>query len=381
MVSEQAKASGTPIGILAITRNGAGLALKIQQELPGSICYVPVRHDFATSQGAVGFEKLASAISAAWLKHDALVCIMATGIVVRHLASFLRHKTLDPAVVVLDEKGQFIISLLSGHLGGANKLAQKIAQITSGQAVITTASDVRGKPAIDLIARDAGLDVENPKMVARVSLAFLEEEKVWIFDPRERLKPYLENHQANVAWVSDFGRDIEYGGVSSERHVESRSKESSERIVESGVGIWVSEYEPPADLYCLSLRPRNLVVGLGCNRGAPTSEMMSLIRKVFDDESLSLLSIRNLASIDLKADEQAILESGSMLDRPIEFYSRTDLNGISVPNPSNLVKTHVGVPSVCEATALLSAQDGDLIIPKTKTPNVTMAVVRVNSLS
>lgn len=381
MVSEQAKTPEVPIGILAITRNGANLALKIQQELPGSICYVPIRHNFAVAQGAVGFEKLVNVISDAWSKHAALVCIMATGIVVRHVAPFLRHKTLDPAVVVLDEKGQFVISLLSGHLGGANKLAHKIALITCGQAVITTASDVRGKPAIDLIARDAGLVIENLKMVACVSRAFLEEEKVWIFDPRERLKPYLQDHQANVAWVSDFGTDGESGGASSEQHIESKFKASGGPFVNSGVGIWVSEYMPPANLYCLSLRPRNLVVGLGCNRGTSTSEMMALIRKVFDDENLSLLSIRNLSSIDLKADEQAILESGSMLDRPIEFYSRADLNGISVPNPSDLVKTHVGVPSVCEATALLSARNGDLIIPKTKTANVTMAVVRVNSLS
>jgi len=377
MVSEKTDTPGLSIGILAITRHGASLALEIQKELPGSICYVPVRHNFAIAQGAVGFAKLATVISEVWLKHAGLVCIMATGIVVRHLAPLFRHKTLDPAVVVLDEKGQFIVSLLSGHLGGANRLAQKIAQITGGQAVITTASDVRGKPAIDLIARDAGLDVENPKMIARVSLAFLEEETVWIFDPRERLATYLQN-QGGVVWISGFDKNGEPSRLISDEYTESNFRKSTGWSVDSGVGIWVSEFLPPANLHCLNLRPRNLVVGLGCNRDTSTSEMMTLIRRVFDDQNLSPLSIRNLASIDLKANEQAILESGLMLDRPVDFYSRADLKGISVPNPSNLVMIHVGVPSVCEATALLSARNGELIIPKRKTANVTMAVVRVN---
>ena len=157
------------VGILAITRDATVLALEIQEQLTGSICYAPVRHDFAAAKRAVGFERLETVFPDVWSKHDALVCVMATGIVVRHIAPLIRHKTVDPAVVVLDEKGGFVISLLSGHLGGANRLAQRIACITGGQAVITTASDVRGSPSIDLIAREAGLEVENNEMVARVS--------------------------------------------------------------------------------------------------------------------------------------------------------------------------------------------------------------------
>jgi len=379
MASEKCEAgSHLSVGILAITRHGTGLALRLQKELPGSVCYVPKRHHFALATGAVGYQRLGTVIPQVWSKHDALVCIMATGIVVRQIASLMRHKTHDPAVVVLDEKGNFVISLLSGHLGGANRLAQKIAQMIEGQAVITTASDVRDKPAIDLIAKEAGLEIENPAMVARLTRSFLEDEKIWIFDPGRRLRPYLKDDD-NIVWLpcaeESAGREQREGGgrVAIESVIQA-----TQSFAGVAAGIWVSEYLAPAHTQCLYLRPHNLVVGLGCNRGTSSSEMVNLLQEVFADEKLSILSIRNLASIDLKADEPAILETAEWLNRPIHFYSGAEIKNIFVPNPSDLVETHVGVPSVCEATALLGAQPGELIIPKRKTTNVTLAVARAS---
>ena len=378
MVSESRDA-GPPlsVGIIAITVNGVGLALQLQKGLPGSVCYVPSRHHFALAMGAVGYQRLGTLLPEVWSKHDALVCIMATGIVVRQIAPLIKHKMQDPAVVVLDEKGQFVISLLSGHLGGANRLAQKIAQMIEGQAVITTASDVQDKPAIDLIAKEAGLEIENPAIVARLTRSLLEDEKIWIFDPHKLLKPYLKSGD-NLIWLpcgEDSGarEDGEEGG---QHAIDSVIRAQYSAGVSSG--IWVSEYLAPAQTRCLCLRPRNLVVGLGCNRGTSSGEMMTLLQEVFADEKLSIISIRNLVSIDLKADEPAILKTAESLNRPVHFYSGAEIKNISVPNPSDLVETHVGVPSVCEAAALLSAQSGELIIPKRKTANVTLAVARAD---
>lgn len=381
------------IGILAVTQNGVRLALQLQEGLPGSVCYVPKRHGFALAMGAAGFHRLGAAISEAWSRHDALVCIMATGIVVRQIAPLIKHKMVDPAVVVLDEKGQFVISLLSGHLGGANRLAHQIAEIVEGQAVITTASDVQNKPAIDLIASEIGLEMENPEMAARLTRSFLEHEMISIFDPHGVLRPYLEREK-NLVWltgnlVEEFGDRICAGawiGGDTEEAAGSGRQEPTQREAilqpecfgSAHPCIWVSEYRPPAAMRCLFLRPRNLVVGLGCNRGTPPDEMMSLLEEIFSDENLSLLSIRNLASIDLKSDEPAILKAAETLDRPVYFYSKADLKDITVPNPSHMVETHVGVRSVCEAAALLSAQNGKLIVAKRKGANVTMAVARVD---
>lgn len=348
----------SPVAVIAVTRNGVKLALQIQANLPGCICYAPNRHRFALAMGAVGFDRLKVVVPGIWRQYRALVFIMATGIVIRLIAPLLEHKTQDPAVVVLDERGKFVISMVSGHLGGANRIADTIAQITGGQAVITTASDVQKRPAIDLIAQELGLEIENPEMLKVVARSILEDEPVWIYDPEHRLAPHLTD-DLNLLWLRDR-TDAAKG-----RH--------------EGASIWVSQYQAPESGPCLLLRPRNLVVGIGCNRGTSVIEILEFVHRVFDREKLSLLSIRNLATIDAKADEAGILEAGRLLGRPVSLYSRKELEKVPVPNPSRVVLAHMGVESVCEATALVSAQSSDLIVAKEKAGNVTLAVAVAGS--
>ena len=349
-----------PIAVIAVTRNGVNLALQIQAKMPGCVCYVPTRHRFALAMGAVGFDRVGAVVPALWRRFRALVFIMATGIVVRQIAPLLKHKTQDPGVVVLDERGRYVISLVSGHLGGANGLAAAIARITGGQAVITTASDVQNRPAIDLIAQELGLEIENPELLKTVARCLLEDEPLWVYDPEQRLEPCLAEEE-NIAWLR------EGAAVANECH--------------DRIGIWVSESLAPDAWPCLMLRPRNLVVGVGCNRGTAAEEILELVRRVFDRERLSLRSIRNLTSIEAKADEGGILEAGRQLGRPVHFYSPQELEKVAVPNPSQMVLAHMGVESVCEATALVSAQSSELIVVKQKTANVTLAVARVASPS
>jgi cobalt-precorrin 5A hydrolase len=367
------------IAIVAVTRHGVDLALKLRAKLPGSVCYVPDRHRFALAMGAQGFPRIGAVFREIWANHRALVCIMSTGIVVRLIAPLLHNKTSDPAVVVLDERGRFVISLVSGHLGGANHLAGQIAGIIGGQAVITTASDVRNKPAMDLIARETGLEVANAGMLIRASRAILEDEHLWIYDPESRLKPFLDE-QSNIAWLppsvnaSDLTNTLSGYTVTPAKPGSGSGTCAGEPIF----GIRVSEYLAPAGCDCLTLHPRNLVVGLGCNRGTPADEIMEFLQAVFQRENLSLLSIRNIASIDIKSGEAGILETANRLNRPVHFFSTKEIEGITVPNPSSVVDKHIGVKSVCEATALASAQSRTLVVEKRKTPNVTLAVARVN---
>lgn len=356
------KPAETHTAVIAVTDNGVRLALQIQAAIPGSLCHVPARHRFAVSMGAEPYDRLGSVFRELWGKRRAFICIMATGIVVRLLAPLLRNKTTDPAVVALDERGQFVISLVSGHLGGANRLAHEVAKITGGRAVVTTASDVSGKPAIDLLAKEAGLDVENPKSLARTARAILEDEPLWIFDPWRLISPRLED----LPGLAELGpEEIEKGDES----------------LRSSVGIWVSEFMPPEGCKPLVLRPRNLVLGIGCNRGTAAGEILELIHTSFASENLSPSSIRNLASVDLKADEPGMIEAAKALDRPILFFSRKEIENINVPNPSSMVEKHLGVSSVCEATALLSARATELVMPKQKSLNATLAAARVGSSS
>jgi cobalt-precorrin 5A hydrolase len=344
------------IAIVALTRNGVELALQIQSKMPGSECYVPERHQFALAMGARGFERIRSVIPKLWVEYRRLIFIMATGIVVRQIGPLMRLKTVDPAVVVLDERGNFSISLVSGHLGGANDLARKVASITGGQAVITTASDVRGKPSLDLIAQEKGLEIENITQLKNVSRAILENEPLRVYDPHAILRSHL-SRIAGIIWIEDPIAEVADPQIPC---------------------VWTSERMAPPGWSCLILRPRNLVVGIGCNRNTPTEEILELIRTVFMGERLAVQAIRNLASLDLKADERSIMETAAYLGRPVYFYPRSQVENVSVPNPSTQVLNLVGVRSVCEATALLSAQQGVLIVPKRKTRNVTLAVVRAD---
>ncbi|HOV85835.1 MAG TPA: cobalt-precorrin 5A hydrolase [Syntrophobacteraceae bacterium] len=356
--------SESPTAIVALTRHAVELALRLQPELPSSVCYVPVRHRFALAMGARGFQRLGGLLGEIWPRYSAFVFIMAAGIAVRRIAPLIKSKLSDPAVVVLDERGQFVVSLLSGHLGGANQLALKVARLLGAQPVITTASDVWKKPAMDLVAQEAGLEVENPEMLARLTRAFLEDEEVWVFDPEGRIEDSLGDYP--------HVRRLSPGEPETVR----------ERPGDPGApppGLWVHETVPsPEGIRFLLLRPQNLVVGIGCNRGTPMEEMRDFLESVFREHRLSLRSVRNLASVDLKSREEGMIKLAETLRRPIRFYSREELRNVSVPNPSLRVANHIGVHSVCEAAAILSAQSPTLLVPKQKTPNVTLAVARAD---
>jgi cobalt-precorrin 5A hydrolase len=273
------------------------------------------------------------------------------------ISPLLENKTVDPAVVVVDQDGRFAISLVSGHIGGANSLARKVASITGGQAVITTASDLQDKPAIDLAAKKAGLRIENRGALSRIQAAILDEEPLWIFDPGGLLLTQLpENHGLQV--IGSEGNPDDF------RH---------------SLGIWVSELLTHRSVKCLKLRPANLVVGIGCNRGTASEEIVEFVGRKLKESRLTPLSIRNFASLDIKSDERGLLDAAETFDRPIHFCARHEIEGILVPNPSETVARHVGAKSVCEASALWSAGTRELLVTKRKARNCTLAIARVSS--
>ncbi|MDA8308847.1 MAG: cobalamin biosynthesis protein [Deltaproteobacteria bacterium] len=340
--------------IFALTRKGAELAGRLVSQMPGSACFCNDRY---VLPGMIPFGRLSDVFGSAWLDHDEIVCIMSCGIAVRMVAPMLEHKTRDPAVVVVDQNGAFAVSLLSGHIGGANELARKVAALTGGTAVITTASDIQDKPAIDLAAKSAGLRIENIAMASRIQAAILDEEPLWIFDPEGLLLRYLP---------VDHGFHVVGGAEECEKFYGTP-------------GIWVSESIAPKGVECLEARPQNLVIGVGCNRGTSSEEIVGFIKEKLMESGLSPLSIRNFASLDIKADELGLLDAAKVFDRPIYFCARRDIEDILVPNPSKTVARHTGVESVCEASALWSAGTRQLLAPKRKGGNCTLAVARVSS--
>jgi cobalt-precorrin 5A hydrolase len=298
--------------------------------------------------------RLTDTFREAFVHRDNLVCIMAAGIVVRGLAPYLKSKATDPAVVVVDEAGRFAVSLLSGHLGGANDLARRVAQVLGGVPVITTATDVQGLPAPDLLAVEHGLAIENLPEVRVISMAWLAGRPVRLVDPQGFFNGLVAAYPELLAPEPDLDR----------------------ALAGSGPTVYVGFRERTWPPEWLRLRPRCLVAGLGCHRGTPAEELVEFIKKTFEQEGLSLLSLKALATIEAKKDEPGLRLAARNLGVEFLWFTATELQDIKAPNPSPRVARHMGVASVSEAAAL-KAGGVELIVPKRKTANATLAVSRV----
>ncbi|MBU4447371.1 MAG: cobalamin biosynthesis protein, partial [Proteobacteria bacterium] len=266
----------------------------------------------------------------------------------------LKGKDTDPAVVVVDEAGQFAVSLLSGHLGGANELARRVATVLGGTPVITTATDVHGLPALDLLALAHGLSIENLAEVRPIHMALLAGRAVRLVDPEGFLSGELSAYPELFSLEPDLDRAL--GSPGPTVYVGFRERD------------WPPEW--------LRLRPRNLVAGMGCHKGTPAEELLTFIRHTFEQEKLSLLSLKALATIEAKKDEPGLRMAARSLGVEFLWFTAMELKDIPVPNPSPRVARHMQVASVSEAAAL-KAGGVELIVTKQKSPNATLAVARV----
>jgi cobalt-precorrin 5A hydrolase len=298
------------------------------------------------------FNSLPESVENEFGNFSAHIFIMAVGIVVRVIAPYVKNKLIDPAVVVVDDQGKFAVSLLSGHLGGANQLAFSVAKYLNAVPVITTATDIGHIPAIDMLAVKHGLVIENPEAIKTIHMAMLQGQKIGLHDPINILKNDLS------------------GWVTTEKH-----------SAKSLPGVFVDYKTIPLSTSLLVLRPKILSVGVGCNRNTSIDEIMAFLKDVFFKFNLSIKCIDNIATIEAKADEQGILELEKVLEVPVIFFGRKELDHAGfVPTPSEVVKKHMGVASVCEAAAILASNQGKLLVPKQVTKNVTVAVGIRNSM-
>ena len=345
------------LAIWAITPNGATLARKIADFLPGSEVFLSESLE-NTELPHIAFQRLSDAISHNFNCYQGHIFIMSTGIVVRMIATHIRHKTLDPAVVVVDDRGQHAISLLSGHIGGANALTHRVAECIGAAPVITTATDVNQLPAIDMIAKEKGLIIENPEAIKHVNMAILTGKTVNIHDPFGHLTPRPPSLKGQG--------------------------ENSPLLSGEGLGeglVFIDDIIINLPPKTLILRPASLIAGIGCNRNTDLSEIKGLLSDVLQKFRLSPHSLSGIASIDLKNDEAGLIALAKELNLPIYFFSKEDLEQVKeIQTPSEMVKKHIGIRSVCEAAAILAANKGKLIVPKHFTKNVTVAVARKNVL-
>lgn len=345
--------------IIAITPRGAELARKLAVSLPETTCHLPERFRLPDNGGYFS-EPLKQYLPQIFQNHDGLICIMATGIVIRLLAPCLQGKAVDPAVVVVDEAGGFAISLLSGHLGGANRLAKQVANALGGQAVVTTATDVNNLPAWDAVAHEAGLKIEPLARIKLFNRLLLEGQAIVLVDPRQR----IAGAYAEVPGVlcCNTIKEAETSGVAERVYVTHRLVPTDDEAVA-----------------LLLLRPRDLVLGIGCNRGTPADEIDDAVVGVLERAALSSSSVRSIATIVDKRDETCLNEYARDKGLAIDYFTAEELNAMDVPSaPSPHALKAVGATGVCEPAALRAARAGLLLVRKQKCGNVTVAVAETS---
>ncbi len=305
-------------------------------------------------------QKLAAVIAENWQQYDAFICIMATGIVIRAIAPLLNDKAVDPCVLVLDEKGKNVISLLSGHLGGGNALTLNVARLLDANPVITTASDTLKLTALDLWAQENRLVPP-----ARPALTALSARLV----NSGRLLCYCD-----TAITEDNDQALLHNHLLANRNC---------CTVSLPVDL-VQTTEPATADFIISLRrqkwqgkpvfsPCSIVIGTGCNRGTPASEFTGAVDEFCEELDISRKSIRNLASIDAKNDEQGMLQFARQNHWKIDFFSKEELNTCKDLDISAAAMKAVGAIGVAEPACLLSAGSNTLLARKRKWKNITMA--------
>ena len=270
--------------------------------------------------------------------NDALIFIGACGIAVRDIAPHLKNKTVDPAVLVLDDQGKFVIPILSGHIGGANALACHLAEKLGAVPVITTATDGSGKFSCDTWAVTHNCAISSMKTAKDVSAAIL---------------------TADVPISSEFAlpQTLPNGLVAG-------------NTGELGIFIGIHTDSPYAST--LRLIPRIVTLGIGCRRDTPMETIFSVVKETLENHCIDTRAVGCVASIDVKADEAGLLACAKVLKAQTVFYTADELN--AVPGEfaeSEFVRKTVGVGNVCERAAVCGG--GTLIIPKTAKDGVTVA--------
>lgn len=370
--------------ILSVSKRGAELGQRIKALVaPHAVCYE--KRGRESGGEAIYFDSLKPYMGDIFKTYDQVLCIMALGIVVRMIAPYIEHKSKDPAIVVMDEAGHHTISLLSGHLGGANEWATTIALAIDSDPVITTATDVNGLPAPDVWARNEQLTVDDFNTLIAVNSAVVAGEQVnYYIDESipnsailmQSAGEHVGKHGKVYGFIVDCSADeAKVNLVDDKISVQMLQNSRSHRVV-------VTDKIIPTASHQLILRPKTFTMGIGCRRDTPKELILEAIKQSLEQHQLSPKSLLTAASVIVKQDEVGLLAAMRELGWPIKFYEQEEMEPIIEQqklHESTFVKGTIGVGNVCETTALLAAKSQILIQEKTIYPKTTIAIAQVIS--
>ena len=331
------------VAIISVSDKGQNLAFELKEKL--DIDSTIIKTDLYHKDVKRHFPIL-------FYEYDAIIAIMASGILIRSIAPLIESKVTDPAVLNIDDNGNFVISALSGHLGGANRLTQKVAALIDATPVITTSTDVNNKLGIDVIAKDLYLSIDNTKEILFFNKAILDGKQLSITVNPDKNFSYLFDYLNNVTLEIDLS--INY----------------SSQIKKDEIHVQIDEHK-------LILKERKIVVGIGCRRGKECEKIYDGFKRSINDLSIDKSRVNMLTSAEIKKDEAGILELSHELDIPVNFVEldKLKLFESSDVQKSEFVYSKFGIYGVCEPSALITAGfDSKLIYKKTSYDGVTIAI-------
>ncbi|MGE4283632.1 MAG: cobalt-precorrin 5A hydrolase [Clostridia bacterium] len=334
--------------VIALTKNGSRLAKHLADIMRASL-YLPKKFCEQYKDALPIENKLTDLMEDIFYQYDALVFIMASGVVVRSIAPFIKDKKTDPAVVVLDEKGKNVISLLSGHIGGANRLALEIADSIGANPVITTASDVSGTLSVDMLAKQLGCSIKHEEDLTAVTASVVNGEKIGFYSDYENIFEMPDNI---ILLNGDEEIDTSYAGI-----------------------IFLTHYaNKKCSIPHVFLRPKSVVLGIGCRKGISKEKVLEAVKEYLQQLFISIRCIKQIATVDVKKEEQGLIQAAQELGVPLVIIAREQIRQVEQEfECSQFVKDTIGVGCVAQPCALLSCSNGRLIGSRFKKEGVTVA--------
>ena len=345
-----------------LTEEGCRLCHKLAAAHPGDI---------------YGKEDFKKKLTEAFSRYDYLVCVMAAGIVVRILAPLIVHKTSDPGVVVMDQKGRYAISLLSGHLGGANDLARRMAGISGGDPVITTATDVAGELSFDSFAKLHNMAIENISVLKHISGALLSGRRVTVITDYSfpELDEALSSGKMTLLSKKQAA-DLAEVDMADGQAIQTPEDLPTAVVIDEGLVL----PQETAAKFCaiLYLRPRTICAGIGCKRNMDAAPIERALRQVLREEGLSPLSLQCISTIPLKSDEPGIVALARQYKVPLKIISTEEIEQLDTEalhiRSSEFVAAQTGVVSVSTASSYLASGKGTILRDKAKFKGITIAL-------
>lgn len=338
--------------LFSFTREASRLSLKLRKHFEEQkiACTSFTMDKYADCMGLTPLTKsLKEHVADCFLQENALIFISACGIAVRSIAPFIQKKTTDPCVLVVDEKANFVVSLLSGHIGGGNEFTLKVADVLEATPVISTATDLNEKFAVDTFAKKNGLVLSDMKLAKKVSSSLLDKVPVGI---------------AGIVPKGTIPEGIVKASLCSE--VTSKPK----------LGICIRAFSEPNPFEdTLYLIPKQVVLGIGCRRNTEYERLKDFVEATLYKYHIHPMAVAAITSIDLKKDEDGLIQLAEQYQVPFVTYDRDTL--LSVPgefSASSFVKSVTGVDNVCERATLAYSKAEKLFLPKTAYEGMTIAI-------